>query len=120
MHGSGPFCRKIPQMPSGNDSPTASISPEQAVLERGRLQLEVTLRPFAITLRRAGRRLLRNASAWVADGTANDHFVQFTEGVVAAEELAPQEVARRARVLDESGAILASNGSAATVQTDPL
>src|ERR1700761_9257100 len=107
-------------MPSGNDRPTASISPERAVLERGRLQLEVTLRPFAITLRRAGRRLLRNASAWVAEGTANDHFVQFTEGVVASEELAPLELARRARLLDESGAIFASNGSAETVETDTL
>src|ERR1700744_1708145 len=111
MHGSGPPCRKIPLMPSGNDSPTASISPEQAVLERGRLQLEVTLRPFAITLRRAGRRLLRNASAWVAAGTDQDHFVQSTEGVVGAEELAPPELARRARVIDESEEAIAGNGS---------
>jgi alpha-glucosidase (family GH31 glycosyl hydrolase) len=105
-------------MPSGNEIPTVSISPEQAVLVRGRLQLEVTLRPFAITLRRAGRRLLRNASAWVAEGTVHDHFVQFTEGVVAAEELAPRERAVRARVLDD--AALAYNGTAPPSSADTL
>jgi alpha-glucosidase (family GH31 glycosyl hydrolase) len=107
-------------MPSGVDNPTASISPEQVALQRGRLQLEVTLRPFAITLRRAGRRLLRNASAWVAEGTAHDQFVQFTEGVVAAEELEPQERARRARVLDESGVAVSSNGATSVFETDTL
>jgi alpha-glucosidase (family GH31 glycosyl hydrolase) len=60
-------------------------------LAQGRLTAEITLRPFSLTLRRDGRRLLRNLSAWVADGTANDHFVQFTEGVVANEDLGPHE-----------------------------
>lgn len=105
-------------MPFGNEIPTVSISPEQAVLTRGRLQLEVTLRPFAITLRRAGRRLLRNASAWVAEGTVHDHFVQFTEGVVASEELAPRERAVRARVLDD--AALAYNGTAPPAAAETL
>jgi len=58
-------------------------------LEQGSLTAEVTLRPFSFTIRRDGRRLLRNASAWAADGTANDHFIQFTEGVVAGEDIAP-------------------------------
>ena len=41
------------------------------------------LRPFSFTVRRGGRRVLRNAGAWVADGSVHDHFIQFTEGVVA-------------------------------------
>jgi hypothetical protein len=44
-------------------------------------------------------RLLRGAGTWVAQGTIHDHFIQFTEGVVAREELAPPERARRAVVL---------------------
>ena len=76
-------------------------------LSQGRLTAEITLRPFSLTLRRDGRRLLRNLSAWVADGTANDHFVQFTEGVVANENLGPHERVTRAEVeaLSVSGAL---------------
>ena len=48
--------------------------------------------------RRFGRRLLRAGGVWVADGAVHDHFVQFTEGVVAGEELSPAEPARRGRV----------------------
>ena len=42
-------------MPLGNDIPTASISPEQAVLTRGRLQLEVQF----------------NESLWLTDNVAS-------------------------------------------------
>jgi alpha-glucosidase (family GH31 glycosyl hydrolase) len=73
-------------------------SAEQAVLERGALRVEVALRPFSLTVRRSGRRLLRAGGVWVADGIVHDHFVQFTEGVVAGEELSPLEPARRGRV----------------------
>ena len=45
------------------------------------MQVEIALRPFELTVRRAGRRLLRSMGAWVADGTVHDHFIQFTEGV---------------------------------------
>src|SRR5689334_21324250 len=83
---------------------------EQVVLERGALRVEIALRPFAITVRRAGRRLLRAAGVWVADGTANDHFVQFTEGVVPNEDLAPAERALRAEhvrpIEDDDGVAL--------------
>ena len=41
---------------------------EQVVLERGALRIEVALRPFSFTVRRAGRRLLRAGGVWVADG----------------------------------------------------
>ena len=83
--------------------PDHAASPD-LVLERGQLRAEVTLRPFSFTIRRAGRRLLRNAGAWVADGTVHDHFIQFTEGVVAAEDLAPHERAiARDGVRDATG-----------------
>ncbi len=90
------------------------------MLVRGRLQLEVTLRPFAITLRRAGRRMLRNASAWVAEGTATDQFVQFTEGVVGGEDIEPKELARRGRVIDEHGATIVGDGAPVLLETDTL
>src|SRR5258707_754330 len=53
-----------------------------------------------MTVRRAGRRLMRSGGLWVADGTVHDHFVQFTEGVIAREELAPPERALRAEVAE--------------------
>ncbi len=76
---------------------------DQVVLARGSLRVEVALRPFSITVRRAGRRLLRAAGAWVADGEVHDLFVRFTEGVVAREEISLVERAVRASVLAESG-----------------
>ncbi len=80
-------------------------SADCAVLESGSLRVEIELRPFCITLRRAGRRLLRSAGAWVADGVVRDHFVALTEGVIASEELTPSERAVRAEALepDETG-----------------
>ena len=82
---------------------TVSIGSEQALLQRGLLRVELTLRPFSFTIRRNERRLLRTAGLWVADGTIHDHFVQFTEGVLAREELSAPERAVRASV-DQSGA----------------
>jgi alpha-glucosidase (family GH31 glycosyl hydrolase) len=82
---------------------------EQLVLERGSLRVEITPRPFAFTVRRAGRRLLRAGGAWVADGTVHDQFIHLTEGVIAHEQLSPLEPARYAEVVtaSESGAELA-------------
>ena len=71
-------------------------------LERGAISVEIGLRPFTFTVRRSGRRLLRHGGAWVADGVAHDHFIQFTEGVVPAEDLAPAEAAERAEVTDRA------------------
>ncbi len=81
--------------------PDAAVTPDLTLVE-GQLSLEVLLRPFGFTLRRAGRRLLRNASAWVAEGTASDHFVQWTEGVVANEQLGPHERITRVTVEEHS------------------
>jgi alpha-glucosidase (family GH31 glycosyl hydrolase) len=69
---------------------------EQVVLERGQVKVELTLQPFALTIRRGGRRLLRAGGVWVADGAARDHFIRLTEGVIAEEELAPHERALQA------------------------
>jgi alpha-glucosidase (family GH31 glycosyl hydrolase) len=73
-------------------------APPDLTLKQGRLTAEITLRPFGFTIRRDGRRLLRNGSAWIAEGTTNDHFVQWTEGVVAEEHLTLLERAARGRV----------------------
>lgn len=76
-------------------------------LTRGRLSVEVSLRPFSLTVRRDGRRLLRNLGAWIADGTVHDTFIHLTEGVIAAENLAPQERALRAdRVASDLDALI--------------
>jgi alpha-glucosidase (family GH31 glycosyl hydrolase) len=85
-------------------SQSISTSPEEVVLERGSLRLELSLRPFALTLRRAGRRLIRAGEAWVAEGEIHDRFIPFTEGVLADERLRPAERAQRASVLGSSDA----------------
>ena len=72
-------------------------------LERGTLRVEIATHPFAFTVRRNGRRLLRAAGVWVAEGTVNDEFISFTEGVIAHEELAPHERAQRAVVIADAG-----------------
>lgn len=76
-------------------------------IEQGDLRIEFVLRPFSLTVRRRGRRLLRAAGLWAAEGTVNDHFVQLTEGVIAAEELAPIERAVRADLLARDGGAVA-------------
>ena len=79
------------------------------VLSRGPVRVEVGLAPFALTVRRGGRRLLHSAGVRFADGVVHDHFVELTEGVLAREELDDPVAARSARVLaaTEHGARLA-------------
>jgi hypothetical protein len=86
----------------GGVQSAVSTSPERVVFERGLVRVEVSLRPFSVTVRRAGRRLLRSVGVWVADGTVHDRFVQFTEGVVPREELSPAERALRASLVSRS------------------
>jgi hypothetical protein len=76
---------------------------QQLVLERGSLRVEITPRPFAFTVRRGGRRLLRDAGAWVAQGTVRDQFIHLTEGLIANEEPSPLEPARYAEIVSASG-----------------
>jgi alpha-glucosidase (family GH31 glycosyl hydrolase) len=79
------------------------------VLERAELRVELELRPFSFTVRRAGRRLIRAGGVWAAGGTSADHFVQMTEGVIPVEQLEPPERALKAEVveLDEQTITLA-------------
>ncbi|HEX5192288.1 MAG TPA: TIM-barrel domain-containing protein [Solirubrobacteraceae bacterium] len=76
---------------------------EGLLLERGALQLEIALRPFSFTVRRAGRRLVRAGGVWVTEGTVHDLFVQLTEGIIPREDRGPKERAQRATVVDEDG-----------------
>ena len=62
-----------------------ALESDSVVLERGELRVEIELQPFSMTVRRRGRKLLRAAGAWVAQGTVHDHFIQFTEGVIALQ-----------------------------------
>jgi alpha-glucosidase (family GH31 glycosyl hydrolase) len=71
--------------------PASSVGAEIVVLERGDLRVELSLRPFSLTVQRHGRPLLRQGNFWVADGTAHDTFLYLTEGVLAHEELALPE-----------------------------
>lgn len=70
---------------------TAAVT-DGLVLSRAGLRVEIARRPFAIDVRRDARRLVRGLGIWCADGDVGDQFVQFTEGVIAAEAL---EVAER-------------------------
>jgi alpha-glucosidase (family GH31 glycosyl hydrolase) len=76
----------------------AAAGADAVVLRRGRLRVEIALRPFDLTVYRGDRRLVRSLGAWVADGTVHDHFIPLTEGVVAYEDLAPIERVRAAVV----------------------
>jgi len=86
-------CQMLPEGPIAIFART-----DQVVLGRGLLQVEIDLRPFALTVRRAGRRLVRSGGVWVADGTIHDHFIALTEGVMTREERAPPERGLRATV----------------------
>ncbi len=65
------------------------------------LRVEIAMRPFSLTIRRGGRSLLRGAGVWVAEGTADDLFLGFTEGVLDREELAPPQRARHGVLVDQ-------------------
>jgi alpha-glucosidase (family GH31 glycosyl hydrolase) len=78
---------------------------DQIQLRSGGMHVEITPQPFAFTVRRRGRRLLRDASVWAAEGTIHDQFLSLTEGVIAREDLEPHEPAQRvtAIALDDDG-----------------
>ena len=72
-------------------------------LASGPLELEVELHPFRFTLRRNGRRLLRDATVWACDGVVQDRFVAITEGVVARERRGFPERAASAEPIAQCG-----------------
>ena len=86
-----------------------SAQVDSAVLASDRVRVEVSLRPFSFTIRRDGRSRLRSAGIWLADGTASDVFLQFTEGVVPVEDRSEPHRAIHARVIEhrERGMTLA-------------
>jgi alpha-glucosidase (family GH31 glycosyl hydrolase) len=90
-----------------------AIVADVLVLARASLRIEVTQHPFAIDVRRDGRRLIRRFGIWCADGEICDQFIQFTEGVIASEEL---EVAER--VASASVAELLADGAELAVRFD--
>jgi len=57
------------------------------VLQRGAVRVEIEQHPFAIHVRRDERRLIRALGLFGVDGEIEDQFIQFTEGVIAGEEL---------------------------------
>ncbi len=57
------------------------------ILERGTLSVEIALQPFAVSVRGSGRRLVRGLGVWAVQGEVQDQFIQFTEGVIAREDL---------------------------------
>ena len=65
--------------------------PDAIELERDKLRVQITMRPFSFTIRRDGRSLLPAVGVWVAEGTVQDQFIQLTEGVIAHEDCAPAE-----------------------------
>ena len=67
--------------------PTVTAARGHVTVERGPIRVEIALAPLSIDVRRAGRRLLRGAGVWVADGEVHDRFLQLTEGVMARELL---------------------------------
>jgi len=100
----------------------ATLDARAVRLARGLLEVEATRVPFALTVRRAGRRLVREGAIRVWDGEAADQFVQLTEGVVAHEERSDPvlaEAVRDAEPLGEDGVALRlalSDGSFARLE----
>jgi alpha-glucosidase (family GH31 glycosyl hydrolase) len=57
------------------------------VLEREAVRVELVHHPFAVHIRRDGRRLLRGLDLWAVEGEVHDQFIQLTEGVICNEDL---------------------------------
>lgn len=83
------------------------------LLRHGLLTVEVSDRPFRFTLRRAGRRLLRDATVWACEGEVRDRFVSLTEGVVADERRGFPERAATATLLPAPASTPAASASSA-------
>jgi hypothetical protein len=93
-----PGCPAAPVEYVGRMHATLTATRERVLLERGRVRVEVALHPLRLHVRRDGRRLLRGAHVWVADGEVHDRFLQLTEGVMARELLGVPERAASAAV----------------------
>jgi alpha-glucosidase (family GH31 glycosyl hydrolase) len=65
-------------------------------LRQGSLAVSAQLDPLSLTIERDGTPLVEGLTFWAVDGTAHDHFIQLTEGVVPSEEREDVEIAQRA------------------------
>jgi alpha-glucosidase (family GH31 glycosyl hydrolase) len=97
-----------------------SAGTERLLVSRGALELEVALRPFSFTIRRAGRRLIRSGGVWVTEGTVEDRFIELTEGIIPREERSQKERSQRATVVEHGAeclrlAVLLQGGRAASL-----
>ncbi|MBA2429205.1 MAG: hypothetical protein H0V55_05715, partial [Thermoleophilaceae bacterium] len=80
---------------------------EGVVLDGGAVSVAITLRPLSFELRRGGRRIVRGGGLWLARGSAGDHFVQLTEGVIPHEDVEEVEELGRAEVVERhEGAVV--------------
>ncbi len=69
-------------------------------LTYGEVLVEVRLAPFSFSVRRRGVTSVRAGEAWLAEGTARDVLLQFTEGVVPIEERSEPRRVIHARILE--------------------
>ena len=77
------------------------------MLDGGAVSVAITLRPLSFELRRGGRRIVRGGGLWLARGSAGDHFVQLTEGVIPHEDVEEVEELGRAEVVERhEGAVV--------------
>jgi hypothetical protein len=67
-------------------------------LARGRLAVEVSLDPLAITVSRAGTPLVENLRLGRRDGSGGERLIQITEGVIPEETWADRELFEAAEI----------------------
>ncbi len=84
-------------------------------LERGPLTVDVELAPLSLTVRRAGRRVAGPIVVRVRDGAIEDQWIQWTEGVVAHEQLGDPVGVARAEKTPEGLRLELDDGTAATL-----
>src|SRR4051794_12661884 len=83
-----------------------------------RLECHVVLAPLSLTVRRAGRRIAGPIVVRVRDGAIEDQWIQWTEGVVAHEELGDPIGVARARETPDGLRLELDDGTAATLRIE--
>ena len=81
----------------------------------GTLTVDVELAPLSLTVRRAGRRVAGPIVVRVRDGAIEDQWIQWTEGVVAHEELGDPVGVARAEETPEGLRLELDDGTTATL-----
>jgi hypothetical protein len=83
-----------------------------------RLECHVVLAPLSLTVRRTGRRIAGPIVVRVRDGAIEDQWIQWTEGVVAHEELGDPIGVARARETPDGLRLELDDGTAATLRIE--